>query len=62
MLYDNYLQAQILSQEQEMAPERVEAHEMLMHELELEGLLHRELEALPSERRGWPSAAARGAG
>ena len=39
VLYDNYLQAQILSQEQEMAPQRVEAHEMLMHELELEGLL-----------------------
>ena len=51
VLYDNYLQAQILSQEQEMAPERVEAHEMLMHELELEGLLHRELEALPSGDR-----------
>ena len=48
VLYDNYLQAQILSQEQEMAPQRVEAHEMLMHELELEDLLHRELEALPS--------------
>ncbi|HET6175055.1 MAG TPA: NAD-glutamate dehydrogenase [Gaiellales bacterium] len=47
VLYDNYLQAQILSQEQETAPQRVEAHEMLMHELELEGLLHRELEALP---------------
>ena len=51
VLYDNYLQAQILSQEQEMAAERVEAHEMLMHELELEGLLHRELEALPSAER-----------
>jgi glutamate dehydrogenase len=48
VLYDNYLQAQILSQEQETASERVEAHEMLMRELELEGLLHRELEALPS--------------
>ena len=50
VLYDNYLQAQILSQEQETAPQRVEAHEMLMRELELEGLLHRELEALPAER------------
>jgi len=48
VLYDNYLQAQILSQEQETASQRVEAHEMLMRELELEGLLHRELEALPS--------------
>jgi glutamate dehydrogenase len=47
VLYDNYLQAQILSQEQETAPQRVEAHEMLMHELELEGLLDRALEALP---------------
>ena len=48
VLYDNYLQAQILSQEQETAPQRVEAHEMLMHELELEGLLDRKLEALPA--------------
>jgi glutamate dehydrogenase len=48
VLYDNYLQAQILSQEQETAAQRVEAHEMLMHELEAEGLLHRELEALPA--------------
>ena len=48
MLYDNYLQAQILSQEQETAAQRVEAHEMLMHELELEGLLDRRLEALPA--------------
>jgi glutamate dehydrogenase len=47
VLYDNYLQAQILSQEQEMAAQRAEAQEMLMHELELEGLLDRELEALP---------------
>jgi glutamate dehydrogenase len=47
VLYDNYLQAQILSQEQETAAQRVEAHEMLMHELELEGLLDRRLEALP---------------
>ena len=48
VLYDNYLQAQILSQEQETAASRVEAHEMLLHELELEGLLNRELEALPT--------------
>jgi glutamate dehydrogenase len=48
VLYDNYLQAQILSQEQETAGQRVEAHEMLMHELELEGLLDRGLEALPA--------------
>jgi glutamate dehydrogenase len=47
VLYDNYLQAQILSQEQETAAQRVEAHEMLMHELEAEGLLDRRLEALP---------------
>ena len=47
VLYDNYLQAQILSQEQATAPQRVEAHEMMLHELELEGLLDRELEALP---------------
>ena len=48
VLYDNYLQAQILSQEQATAPQRVEAHEMMLHELELEGLLDRELEALPA--------------
>ena len=29
VLYDNYLQAQILSQEQATAPQRVEAHEMM---------------------------------
>jgi glutamate dehydrogenase len=48
VLYDNYLQAQILSQEQATAEHRVEAHEMMLHELELEGLLDRELEALPN--------------
>ena len=43
------------------APQRVEAHEMLMHELELEGLLHRELEALPADATSSPSGSARAA-
>ena len=51
VLYDNYLQAQILSQEQETAAQRVEAHEMLMHELELEGLLDRRARGAAGERR-----------
>ena len=48
VLYDNYLQAQILTQEESVAAERGEAYDQLMRELEGEGLLDRELEALPS--------------
>ena len=49
VLYDNYLQAQILSQEQEMAPQRVEAHEMLHARARARrACSHRELEALPA--------------
>jgi glutamate dehydrogenase len=48
VLYDNYLQVQILSQEEAEAPVRFEAHEDLMRELEAEGLLERSIEFLPS--------------
>ncbi len=48
VLYDNYLQVQILSQEQAEAQARMEAHEDVMRELELEGLLERQIEYLPS--------------
>ena len=48
VLYDNFLQAQILSQEHELSPSRMEAYEDLMQSLESEGVLERELEALPS--------------
>ena len=48
VLYDNYLQAQILTQEEAIAGERSEAYEQLMRELEGEGLLDRTIEALPS--------------
>ncbi|MFN8185767.1 MAG: NAD-glutamate dehydrogenase [Gaiellales bacterium] len=48
VLYDNYLQAQILSQEAAVSYERIEAYEDLMVGLEQEGLLERELESLPS--------------
>jgi glutamate dehydrogenase len=48
LLYDNYLQAQILSQEVAVAPSRMEAFEDLMHRLESEGLLERSIEFLPS--------------
>ena len=48
VLYDNYLQVQILSQESAVAPRRMEAFEDLMVELESRHLLERPLEALPS--------------
>jgi glutamate dehydrogenase len=48
VLYDNYLQAQILSQEAAASHQRIEAYEELMAKLEAEGLLEREMEALPS--------------
>ncbi|MFB3738472.1 MAG: NAD-glutamate dehydrogenase [Candidatus Velamenicoccus archaeovorus] len=47
VLYDNFLQAQILSQEAVTSAGRMEAFEDLMEALEAEGLLDRELEALP---------------
>ncbi len=57
VLYDNYLQAQILSQEMAVAAERNEACEDLMLQLEAEGELDRAVEFLPTsdemaERRG----------
>jgi glutamate dehydrogenase len=57
VLYDNYLQAQILSQELAVAAERNEACEDLMLQLEAEGELDRAEEFLPTseemaERRG----------
>jgi glutamate dehydrogenase len=57
VLYDNYLQAQILSQESAIAAERNEACEDLMLQLEAEGELDRAVEFLPTsdemaERRG----------
>jgi glutamate dehydrogenase len=48
VLYDNFLQAQILSQAVERSPDRMEAYEDLMRSLEAEGILERELWALPS--------------
>jgi glutamate dehydrogenase len=48
VLYDNYLQVQILSQEVAVSPRRMEAYEDLMVELESRNLLERGLEALPS--------------
>jgi glutamate dehydrogenase len=48
VLYDNYLQVQILSQESAAAPQRMEAYEDLMTELEGRGLLERALEFLPT--------------
>jgi glutamate dehydrogenase len=47
VLYDNYLQVQILSQEVAISPRRMEAYEDLMVELESRNLLERNLEALP---------------
>jgi glutamate dehydrogenase len=48
VLYDNYLQAQILSQEVPGSGSRLEAYEDLMARLEAEGLLERAIEMLPS--------------
>ncbi len=48
VLYDNFLQAQILSQELELSWQRMEAYEDLMAALEAEGVLERELESLPT--------------
>ncbi len=49
VLYDNYQQAQILSQEVEVSAQRVEAYEDLMQQLEAgEGELDRDVEFLPS--------------
>ncbi|HZD17241.1 MAG TPA: NAD-glutamate dehydrogenase domain-containing protein, partial [Actinomycetota bacterium] len=48
VLYDNFLQAQILSQEVELSHQRMESYEGLMQSLEAEEDLDRELEALPS--------------
>ena len=48
VLYDNYLQAQILSQEEEVTLQRLEASEDLMQQLEADGELEREVEFLPT--------------
>jgi glutamate dehydrogenase len=48
VLYDNYLQAQILSQEMEVSAQRIEAYEDLMQKLEADGELEREVEYLPT--------------
>jgi len=48
ILYDNFLQAQILSQEVEASRGRLEAYEDLMQSLENEELLDREIEQLPT--------------
>jgi glutamate dehydrogenase len=61
VLYDNYLQAQILSQEEEVAVQRLEAYEDLMQQLEAEGELERDVEFLPSaEEMGERRAAGEG--
>jgi len=48
VLYDNYLQAQILSQEEEVSVQRVEAYEELMQQLEADGEVERDVEFLPT--------------
>ncbi|GMQ92807.1 MAG: NAD-glutamate dehydrogenase [Acidimicrobiia bacterium] len=47
ILYDNFLQAQIISQEAMSSHRRIEAYMDLMDRLEREGILDRELEFLP---------------
>jgi glutamate dehydrogenase len=48
VLYDNFLQAQILSEAAEKSTIRLEAYEDLMQALEREGILDRKIEDLPS--------------
>ncbi|MDP9243058.1 MAG: NAD-glutamate dehydrogenase, partial [Actinomycetota bacterium] len=48
VLYTNYLQAQILSQEMEVSTRRIESYEDLMQQLEADGELEREVEFLPT--------------
>ncbi|HEY7619169.1 MAG TPA: NAD-glutamate dehydrogenase [Solirubrobacteraceae bacterium] len=48
VLYDSFLQAQILVQEVRASASRMFAYEDLMESLEAEGLLHRKVEFLPS--------------
>jgi glutamate dehydrogenase len=48
VLYDNFLQAQILSQKAATSAQRMEAYEDLMTSLEVEVDLDRDLEALPN--------------
>ncbi len=48
ILYDNFQQAQMISQEEGAATRRVWAHEQLMVLLETEGILDRRLEGLPA--------------
>jgi glutamate dehydrogenase len=48
VLYDNFLQAQILSQEVRVSRDRTESYEALMQALEDRNLLERDLEALPT--------------
>ncbi len=48
ILYDNFLQAQILSQEVEASAGRLEAYEDLMQSLESDELLERQIEQLPT--------------
>ncbi|MGQ0848451.1 MAG: NAD-glutamate dehydrogenase [Actinomycetota bacterium] len=48
ILYDNFQQAQMLSQEEGAALRRISAHEHLMVELEQQGILDRKLEGVPS--------------
>jgi len=48
ILYENFLQAQMLAQEADGSAERLEAYEDLMRMLEDQSLLDREIEGLPS--------------
>ncbi len=48
ILYDNFLQAQMISLEQGLSKDRMEEYEALMVGLESEGILDRELDGLPA--------------
>ena len=48
VVYENFLQAQILTQEQDASPHRLDAYEDLMQTLEQQGVLDRHMEVLPT--------------
>ena len=51
VLYDNYLQAQILSQEHDFSAERIDAYEDLMQQLVAEGSSSERSSSCPAPRR-----------
>ena len=62
MLRDNYEQNLALANAAAHAPSLLHVHEDWMRKLERDGVLDRELEGLPTSRRGTPPARPQAAG